>query len=391
LIGKVLDNGGTGFDSEAIAGMEWAVQQGAKIVSMSLGSTYPSDGNDPMSQAVDQLSAQSGALFVVAAGNSGMEEFIGSPAAASSALTVGAVDRDDKQATFTTKGPRIGDGALKPEVTAPGVDIVAARAAGTNAGRNLSEHYTAMSGTSMATPHVAGAAAILAQRHPDWTGQQLKSALMGSAVATPKTSPTAQGLGRIDVAKALQEQVVADQPTLLFGDLAWTGKAPPPVQRVITYRNSGKTTVTLDLTSDVRTAAGVKPSLTASPAKLRIAPGGKASTTITLDPSCGSRRAARPARRSLSTWRRPKQVSTPARWSRAAPVRRTGPVLLSTPAGSCTACPSRRSTETASRPRSRPVSRAARTCGTSTAAGPSWRRSTPTVSASSKYRPAATA
>ena len=192
LIGKVLDNSGGGYDSEAIAGMEWAVQQGAKVVSMSLGG-WPTDGTDPMSQAVDELSKSSGALFVIAAGNSGAEETVGSPGAAAEALTVGAVDRDDKLAYFSSRGPRLGDGALKPEVTAPGVEIAAARAAGTEQGHVLGQYYTAMSGTSMATPHVAGAAAILAQRHPDWTGPQLKAAL--AATAVPSTTATHRPAG----------------------------------------------------------------------------------------------------------------------------------------------------------------------------------------------------
>ncbi|TWD79724.1 subtilisin family serine protease [Kribbella amoyensis] len=306
LIGKVLNDNGAGLDSEAIAGMEWAVEQGAKVVSMSLGTDLPSDASDPMSQTVERLSERTGALFVVAAGNTGLEEFIGSPAAASHALTVGAVDRNDKLAAFSSRGPRYGDGAMKPEVTAPGVDIAAARAAGTNTGRNLSEYYTTMSGTSMAAPHVSGAAAILAQRHPDWTGRQLKAALVGSALSTPGTSPLAQGLGRVDVAKALAAKVVADDATVLFGDLSWTGTAPPPVTRTLTYRNPGTKPLTLDLTADVRTPAGVRPKLKVTPAGLRIAPGGSATATVTLDQAAtppGKYSGAITARSAGSTYR----------------------------------------------------------------------------------------
>lgn len=283
LVGKVLDDNGTGLDSEAIAGMEWAVQQGAKVISMSLGG-FPTDGTDPMSQAVDQLSASSGALFVVAAGNSGTEESVGTPGAALSALTVGAVDRADKLAVFSSRGPRLGDGALKPEVTAPGVDIAAARAAGTHSGRDLSEYYTAMSGTSMATPHVAGAAAILAQRHPDWTGQQLKAALAATAVPAKATPAVAQGVGRIDLSRALDPKVVPDTAALAFGDLSWTGTAPPPVRRKVGYRNTSRSTITLDLTFEgVQAPSGVRPALKVSPSSLRIPPGGTATAVVELD------------------------------------------------------------------------------------------------------------
>ncbi|GAA1606239.1 S8 family serine peptidase [Kribbella sancticallisti] len=282
LVGKVLDNDGVGLDSEAIAGMEWAVQQGAKVINLSLGG-WPTDGTDPMSEAVDRLSASSDALFVIAAGNSGGEETVGTPGAAAAALTVGAVDRDDKLAPFSSRGPRLGDGAMKPEVTAPGVAIAAARAAGTDGGYALDENYTAMSGTSMATPHVAGAAAILAQRHPDWTGEQLKAALATTAVPNKSATPVQQGLGRIDLPRALDPKILADTANLYFGDVSWTGKAPAPVARKIAYSNNSKQPVTLDLAVEAKSPAGVAAAVKVTPAKLTIAPGGTASATVTLD------------------------------------------------------------------------------------------------------------
>ncbi|MGZ0150667.1 S8 family serine peptidase [Kribbella sp. WER1] len=283
LIGKVLDNGGSGTDSEAIAGMEWAVQQGAKVISMSLGG-LPSDGTDPMSEAVDRLARSSGALFVIAAGNSGAEQTVGSPGAASEALTVGAVDQNDKLANFSSRGPRLGDGALKPEVTAPGVEIAAARAAGTEQGHVLGQYYTAMSGTSMATPHVAGAAAILAERHPDWTGPQLKAALASTAVPSAGARTDQQGLGRIDIPNALDPKVLPDAATLFFGDLSWTGAAAPaPVERSVAYRNNSNRPVTLTLSVGAQSAAGVPAGLTVSPARLTIPAGGTAAATVTLD------------------------------------------------------------------------------------------------------------
>ncbi|MEU4391658.1 S8 family serine peptidase [Kribbella sp. NPDC023855] len=282
LIGKVLDDNGSGLDSEAIAGMEWAVQQGAKVISMSLGG-LPSDGTDPMSEAVDRLSASSDALFVIAAGNSGAEETVGSPGAAAAALTVGAVDRDDRLASFSSRGPRLGDGAMKPEVTAPGVDIAAARAAGTDSGHFLDQYYTAMSGTSMATPHVAGAAAILAQRHPEWTGEQLKAALATTAVPSKGATPVQQGLGRIDIPKALDPKVLPDQANLYFGDLSWSGTAPAPVSRKIAYRNNSSKPLTLDLSVAATSPGGVRAAVGVSPARLTIAPGATASATVTVN------------------------------------------------------------------------------------------------------------
>lgn len=124
----MLSDDGYGQDSWVLAGMEWAaVDQHAKIISMSLGSGTPSDGTDPLSEAVDRLSAETGALFVVAADDSGAANSIGGPGAADTALTVGAVDSTDDVAWFSSQGPRVGDGGLKPEITAPGVDVLAAR------------------------------------------------------------------------------------------------------------------------------------------------------------------------------------------------------------------------------------------------------------------------
>ncbi|WP_329003733.1 S8 family peptidase [Kribbella sp. NBC_00709] len=283
LIGKVLDNSGGGYDSEAIAGMEWAVQQGAKVVSMSLGG-LPSDGTDPMSEAVNRLSESSGTLFVIAAGNAGAEQSVGSPGAASEALTVGAVDQKDNLANFSSRGPRIGDGALKPEVTAPGVEIAAARAAGTEQGHILGQYYTALSGTSMATPHVAGAAAILAQRHPDWTGPQLKAALASTAVPSAGARTDQQGLGRIDIPKALDPKVLPDSANLFFGDLSWTGPtAPAPVARKVAYRNNSNRPVTLGLSVDAQSPAHVKAAVSVSPSRLTIPAGGTVSATVTLN------------------------------------------------------------------------------------------------------------
>jgi subtilisin family serine protease len=246
LVGKVLGDDGVGFESQIIEGMQWAAGSGAKVVNMSLGGD-PTDGLDPMSLAVDELSRQSGTLFVVAAGNAGGTSTVGSPGAARDALTVGAVDRADQIADFSSRGPRLGDQGLKPEITAPGVDIVAARAAGTTMGDPVDSYYTAASGTSMATPHVAGAAAILAQEHPDWTGAALKDALVSTAQTTPNLPVYAQGAGRVDVARATGQAVtgtgVAD-----FG-LHAVGATPTSGTRTVTYANSGSTPVSLTLSA----------------------------------------------------------------------------------------------------------------------------------------------
>ncbi|MET8095625.1 S8 family serine peptidase [Streptomyces sp. NPDC005236] len=283
LVGKVLSDQGSGDESWIIAGMQWAAEtEHAKVISMSLGSSAPSDGTDPMSQAVNDLSASTGSLFVIAAGNSGSGG-IGSPGAATSALTVGAVDSADKLAYFSSWGPRNIDGGLKPEITAPGVNILAARsqyAAGSGS-------YMTMSGTSMATPHVAGAAALVAQQHPDWTGRQIKDALVSSSKATPDIPLSRGGSGRVD-AKAAVLGTVHASATAWSGFYAWPHTADQPSPKTITYTNTGDADLTLNLAAKATAADGTPVTadiFSLSASTVTVPAHGTASVTVSGDPN----------------------------------------------------------------------------------------------------------
>jgi subtilisin family serine protease len=294
LNGKVLDDAGYGDDAGIIAGMEWAAASGAKIANLSLGST-DTPGIDPLEEAVNTLSASTGTLFVIAAGNEGSGPgTIGSPGSAEAALTVGAVDKSDVLADFSSRGPTVTDGSVKPDLTAPGVDITAAAAAGSVIDSDPTvphpaPGYLTISGTSMATPHVSGAAAILAEEHPDWTGQQLKEALVGSTVTGGYTA-FEQGSGRVDVAKAITQSVVAEKASLSFGTALWPHADDPKIPRIVTYRNLGKADVTLDLSF-----AGTGPNGEAAPAgfftldqtQVTVPAGGTAEATLTADTTLG--------------------------------------------------------------------------------------------------------
>ncbi|MGW4791524.1 S8 family peptidase [Nonomuraea sp. NPDC004297] len=274
LVGKVLNDRGSGYDSDVIAGMEWAAQQGAKVVNMSLGHD-DSEGLDPVEQAVNRLTEERGLLFVISAGNNGPKErSLGSPGSADAALTVGAVDHEDQLAAFSSRGPRLGDGALKPDLTAPGVAINAAAAG--------SAGYRSMSGTSMAAPHVAGAAAILAQQHPDWTAQQLKATLVGTA--KPGGALFENGSGRLDVARAVRQAVTADTGTLSFGHLRWPYEETP-IKKTLTYRNAGTDDVTLDLAVSGDGLPGGLFTLGAD--QVKVPAGGSATVDVTASPKAG--------------------------------------------------------------------------------------------------------
>ncbi|MER7517712.1 S8 family serine peptidase [Streptomyces sp. NPDC126499] len=242
LNGKVLNDSGSGATSWIIAGMEWAVAQGADVVSMSLGNPSETDCTDPMSVAAEQLGREEGTLFVVAAGNSGPSlNTVSSPGCAPSVLTVGATDRDDSTASFSSRGPTTLGHTLKPEIAAPGVAISAAAAGGRGV-----YAYQGMSGTSMATPHVAGAAAILRQRHPDWTAQRIKAALVSSADSGVPGDVREVGGGRLDV-KAAVDQTVLGAPAVQGGTYPWPQGAADRTTVAVPYTNTGDKPVTLSL------------------------------------------------------------------------------------------------------------------------------------------------
>ncbi|WP_055470950.1 S8 family serine peptidase, partial [Streptomyces pathocidini] len=287
LIGKVLDDSGFGSDSMVLQGMEWAAASGARVVNMSLGDGA-ADEESPLVEAVNRLTEQTGALFVAAAGNEGPgTSTVGAPGVAPRALTVGAVDRDESLAEFSSRGPAGAADRLKPEITAPGVGIVAARAEGTSMGEPAGERYTAASGTSMATPHVAGAAALLAQLHPSWTAQQLKDALVSTARTAKDPSVYEQGGGRVDVARAAAQRVFATG-SADFGPHASTEAA---LAQTVTYTNSSDSAVALKLSLSVEDGEG-KPApagmFRTSADSVVVPPGGSAAVTLEADPRAGA-------------------------------------------------------------------------------------------------------
>ena len=283
LDGKVCVNGGCA-ESWILAGMQWAAEEGATVVNMSLGGP-DTPGLDPIEQAVQTLTAAHGTLFVAAAGNIPGAGTIGSPASADDALAVGAVTGNDALANFSSQGPRAADGAIKPDLTAPGVDVTAARGNDSGLG-SPGDGTVTMSGTSMAAPHVAGAAAILAQQHPDWTAAQLRSALMASARPAADLDVFAQGAGRLDIGAALGQTVTTAPASLSFEQQRWPHDDDTPVTRKISYDNHGAEPVTLDLAVRVTGPGGdaVPAAMFAlDPATITVPAGGTAQVAVTAD------------------------------------------------------------------------------------------------------------
>ncbi|MCE7002102.1 S8 family serine peptidase [Kibdelosporangium philippinense] len=286
LNGKVLNHFGSGELSQVMAGMEWAVHAGARVVNMSLGGG-PSAGDDVLSELVNKLTTETGALFVAAAGNSGGITAVETPAVASSALAVGAVDKSDRLAAFSARGPRLGDAMVKPEIVAPGVNIVAARAAGTNLGPVVGEKYTQLSGTSMATPHVAGAAALLAQKHPSWRSGELK-ALLTTSAKDVGASWYEQGSGRLNIPGMLADKVVGPS-SVGFGRLSYPD-GQIATTRTVTYTNVTERDVSLSLTASATVwTGGAAPGGVVSLDKSTVVVPAKGQATIgvRIDPTIG--------------------------------------------------------------------------------------------------------
>ncbi len=197
---KVLHGDGSGYMSEVMAGLEWAVQQNVKVINLSLGGEGPCDGTDALSTTCDAVVDQ-GVMVCVAAGNSGPgASTVGAPGCARKVLTVGACSNTDAIASFSARGPT-GDGRVKPDVLLPGVSIASCRAQGTSMGTPVDTLYTRASGTSMATPHAAGVAALLLEAFPALTPAELKARIMTTAISLGLAANT-QGSGRADAYRA---------------------------------------------------------------------------------------------------------------------------------------------------------------------------------------------
>ena len=138
---------------------------------------------------------------------------------------------------------------MKPEIAAPGVDV----AAGTAMGDVVDARYASASGTSMATPHVAGAAAALLGEHPDWSAARLKAALVTTAAGVPGTVYQVGG-GRLDIGAAATAKVIGDRSSVDFG--AVSHGATEPLTEKLSWTNTGPAPVTLRLAAAFDDAAG---------------------------------------------------------------------------------------------------------------------------------------
>ncbi|HZU20457.1 MAG TPA: S8 family serine peptidase [Gaiellaceae bacterium] len=214
------DFGLDGNSPEIAAAIEAAVADGMNVINLSLGEPEVEPSRDLVVQAIDGAAA-AGVVPVVAAGND-FSDFgygsISSPGSAPDAITVGAVDSKDVLADFSSAGPTPVSLEQKPDVVAPGVDVLSALPPSDGT-------WGRLGGTSMATPHVAGAAALLLERHPTWSVAELKSALVQTADAAflgggSEAPVTREGGGLVDLPRADAPLLFAAPSGLSFGELA---------------------------------------------------------------------------------------------------------------------------------------------------------------------------
>lgn len=225
LVGvKVLDKNGSGQMSNVDAGIDWVISNkdkyGIKVINMSLGTPFSSDGTDSTSQAVNRA-VDAGIVCCIAAGNSGPgPKTVGAPGAATKALTVGATadpgEGGFNLAYFSSRGPTA-DGRVKPDIASPGFNITAAEA-------NTGNGYIAHSGTSMATPFTAGTVALILDANPRLTPDQVLSVLTSTARDFgPKGKDNEYGAGHLNGYAAIKAAGNFDKngapilPNRLFG------------------------------------------------------------------------------------------------------------------------------------------------------------------------------
>jgi serine protease AprX len=228
---RVLGRTGTGYTSDVLAGINWAVDNQKiykiKVINLSLGHPVAEHAaTDPLCIAVERA-VKAGIVVVASAGNYGVTSTgapvlggITSPGNSPAALTVGAIDTngtsdrsDDKIAPYSSRGPTAKDLAVKPDVVAPGTRIVSLEVAGSYIATTYPQYHVAgsgtnaylrLSGTSMATAVVSGGVALLLNAQPSLSPAQVKVILQTGARFVPAGGLIAGGTGSVDFAQSLK-------------------------------------------------------------------------------------------------------------------------------------------------------------------------------------------
>jgi subtilisin family serine protease len=256
---KVLDRTGSGYTSSIIFGIEWCINNGIQVISMSFGTSY----NSQSLESECLKAYNKGIVLVASAGNSGpYSHTVVYPARYSSVIAVAATDSSDTIASFSSRGSEL-------SVAAPGVSILSAY---------YGSRYTYMSGTSMACPHAAGTVALIL-KSASLTPVQVKTLLQNTAVDLGSVGfDTSYGYGRIDAASAVGKSA----PTPDFSMSA------PSIAINVPSGSSGAQTVTITSlkgfsgTVSLSTTTPAGWTATLNPTSPTVTAGGTVSSTITI-------------------------------------------------------------------------------------------------------------
>jgi Subtilase family len=261
--------GPDGNAPEIVAGIEAAVRDGMDVINLSLGEPEVEPRRDPVVKAIDGA-AQAGVVPTIAAGNDFSPFGVGSvdsPGSAPRAITAAAATRSSVIAGFSSSGPTPVSLRMKPDVTAPGVDILSSIPPSDGT-------WGSWSGTSMAAPHVAGGAALLRQRHPSWTVAELKSALVQTGRPVRggngrEAAPSREGGGMLDLPKADHPLLFAEPADLSFGCLRPGRRAARTIRLLDAGGGTGTWTVVAHRSGSVPIRLGY-PSEVTVPGRLTV-------------------------------------------------------------------------------------------------------------------------
>jgi subtilisin family serine protease len=267
----VPTDSGVGLDGNApelVAAIEAAVTDGMDVINLSLGEPEIEPTRDVVALALDAASA-AGVVPVVAAGNDFQELGLGSvssPGSSARAITVAAADVGSTGAdlaSFSSVGPTTLSLRLKPDVTAPGTEILSSVPGG----------WSTSSGTSMAAPHVSGGAAVLLQGHPGWTADQVKSALVATSRplgAGAPVAPTRVGSGFVDLVAADNPLVLASPSSVTFGPLEPGALVTQPIALTDAGDGAGDWSVAIEVAGNTADTVVQAPASVAVPGTLEL-------------------------------------------------------------------------------------------------------------------------
>lgn len=256
---------------EIAAGVEAAVADGMDVINLSLGEPEIEPQRDVVVAALNGA-AKAGVVPTIAAGNE-FQDYgggsISSPGTAMGAITTAATTKNDVIAPFSSGGPTPISLEMKPDVSAPGVSILSSYPPRLGS-------WSQLSGTSMAAPHVAGAAALLRQRHPTWSVQQIKSALelTGKPVLDSslrgEVSTTREGGGLIQLPAANDPLIFADPSGLSFGLVRLGRQAARGIQLSDAGGGAGPWNVSIDVQDPTQGVSVTAPTTVNVPGALAV-------------------------------------------------------------------------------------------------------------------------